>query len=160
MYSLLLIVVVFIGGCLKSVYYAGDPKGVITEYVSKSFSIQKLEDKKILAEFLTGDVKNRFLDWSDEKFQSEFINSKRDLLKLSFKEERVISSIEVQVTYEVVYLDRGKPQSTLKIAENSHISKITSKKLCQMVFNQEKWLIADVKNIKEFIEYQNQLSLP
>ncbi len=127
----------------------------MAEYISKSFSVKKLSERDELIEFLKGDVKNRLLSWSDEQFREAFIDSKREFLKLVILESKVISETEVEMTYELIYLDRGRG-----IDGKEHLAKITNKKLCQIVLDQNQWYISDVKNIKELIEHQNELALP
>lgn len=132
-----------------------DPKKSLSDYISQSFSIKSVDDKPRLLAFLTGDVKARLGSWSEDQFRAAFIDSKRDFIKLAFKEVKDVSPAEVQITYELTYTDQGKVQDGRK-----HEVKVTNKKLCQLVLEQGKWRISDVKNIKELIEYKNELSLP
>jgi hypothetical protein len=139
--------------CTSSPEYGSDPKGRLTEYVSRSFSVKAIEDKKALLAFLTGGVKTRLEGWSDDQFREAFVDSKRKFEKLLIREVKPISKSEVQITYELTFHDLGKGK------ENQvHESKVTNKKLCQMVLENDTWYISDVRNIKELIEYQNELS--
>ncbi|MGK5087243.1 hypothetical protein WDW86_06765, partial [Bdellovibrionota bacterium FG-2] len=88
--------------------------------------------------------------WSEEQFRQAFMDSKRKFLKLVFRETNKGSDKEVNITYELTYLDQSK----------GHDAKVTAKKLCSLVLDQGKWLISNVRNIKELVEYQNELSLP
>ncbi|MFZ9596730.1 MAG: hypothetical protein ACO3A2_11735 [Bdellovibrionia bacterium] len=141
--------------CTRSSSVPVGPKDVLTEYVSRSFSVHVPEDKLKLAELLTGEVKDRLASWSDDQFRAAFIDSKREFIQLSFRGSESISPSEVQVTYELVYLDRSKN----KRGEDREI-KVTDRKLCRMLLVDQKWFIADVKNIHEFLEFKNELSLP
>lgn len=140
-------------GCTKS-EVVGDPKGRLTEYISRSFSIKSPEDRKLLLNYLTGDVKSRLSGWSDDQFREAFIDSKREFIKLAFREVKEISPVEVQITYELTYMDQGKGH------EKAREAKVTNKKLCQLVYEQGRWYISDVRNIKELVEYKNELALP
>ncbi len=142
--------------CTRNPDIAGDPKQRLIEYISKSFMIKQPEDKSQLLSYLTGDVKARLESWSSEQFRDAFLSKKRELIKLSIREIKSISDDEAQITYELVY-------SEIKTASGTQTSqaKITNKKLCQMVRGDHgRWYIADVKNIKELIEFKDELSLP
>lgn len=152
---MLLLCAVGLFACTRSLDLANDPKGRLTEYISRSFSVKGPADKATLMTYLTGDVKGRLESWSDDQFREAFIDSKREFLKLLFREVKGISPTEVEITYELIYLDQGKSH-----AGRNSSAKVTNKKLCQMILDHGKWLIADVKNIKELVEYQNELSLP
>lgn len=136
--------------CTRTAESPGDPTGRLKDYISRSFSAKDPNDRKEMMEYLTGEAKTRLGAWSDEQFRQAFIDSKRQFLKLAFKEVRTVSPSEVSVTYEITYVDQGKGVDT----------KITNKKLAQMVNEQGKWYIAEVRNIKELIEYKNEMSLP
>ena len=56
----------------------------------------------------------------------------------------------MNITYELAYVDQSRGSG----------AKITNKKLCQMKLESGKWVINDVHNIKELVEYQNEMSLP
>lgn len=129
---------------------SNDPKRRLSDYVSSSFAVKSPSDKKLLLDFMTGDAKARLLSWSDDQFRQAFIDSKRQFLKLSFKDVKNVSPTETNITYELTYLDQAKGSN----------AKVTNKKLCEMVSEQGKWLIRDVRNIKELVEYQNEMSLP
>lgn len=154
-FSILSIIMIVGTSCTFSHDPSKDPKRSLTDYVSLSFSIKNIEDKTRLMAFLTGEVKARLSGWSDEQFREAFIDSKREFLKLYFKEVKEISPTEVQITYELTYLDKGRGKDG-----KNHEAKITNKKLCQLIQQQGKWYISDVKNLKELVEYKDELALP
>ncbi|MGK5084898.1 hypothetical protein WDW37_16545 [Bdellovibrionota bacterium FG-1] len=123
-----------------------DPKGRLNSYISQSFAVKGPQDRKELATFLTGESKVRIESWSDEQFRQAFVESKRQFIKLAFKELKSVSAEEVNITYELTY--------------QTNEAKITNRKLAQMVHQNGKWLISDVRNLKELVEYKNELSLP
>jgi hypothetical protein len=127
-----------------------DPKKRLSEYISKSFSVTKPEDRSQLLSYLSGESKTRLSAWSEEQFRQAFIESKRQFIKLLIRETKVVSPKEVSITYELTYLDQSRGKD----------AKVTNKKLCQMVLEQNRWLIAEVTNIKELVEYRNEMSLP
>lgn len=137
-------------GCSQRSALPEDPKRLLGDYVSKSFAVDDIRDRQELSAYLTGDAKNRLASWSDEQFRQAFIVTKRELLKLLVTEIKKVSDREVSITYELTYLDKTKGRNT----------KVTNKKLCQVVKEQGKWLISDVRSIKELVEYQNEMSLP
>jgi hypothetical protein len=151
----ILLVLVPIYGCESTNYSGSDPKKVISEYISQSFSVKKLEDRQALLKLLTGGVKARLASWSDEQFQEAFVDSKRQFIKLSFREVKNVSPTEVQITYEMVYVDKAQRREG-----KDYEAKITNRKLCQLVLEQGKWYISDVRNIKELLEFKDELSLP
>jgi hypothetical protein len=141
--------------CVKSLDPSHDPKKSLSDYVATSFAITSVEDKRKLLGFLTGDVKVRLEAWNEQQFREAFIESKKNFIKLSIREVKDISATEVEITYELTYID----QSNGKTGFN-HSAKVTNKKLCRLIDDHGKWLIADVRNLKELIEYQNELTLP
>lgn len=136
--------------CEKQSQNSSDPKARLTEYISKSFGAKSLEDKKELITYLTGEAKVRLDSWSEDQFRQAFIDSRRQFLKLAFKEEKKVSPIETDITYEISYLDKARGNNV----------KVTNKKMSQMVLEQGHWMVRDVHNIKELIEYQGEMSLP
>lgn len=127
-----------------------DPKRRLTDYISKSFSVQGIQDRDALVDYLSGETKARLLAWSEEQFKEAFIGTKKKFIKLVFVEVKAISPQEVNITYELTFLDHGK----------GHDAKVTNKKFCVMVNEGDKWTIRDVRNLKELVEYQNEMSLP
>lgn len=146
----LLMSVVILSSCTQDKVKPGDPKSRLKSYIEKSFSVNSYSDKKELEEFLTGDVRTRFSAWSEEQFRQAFIESKREFIKLVFKELRKTDENKVNLTYELVYMEDKK---------NTR-AKVTNKKLCHMVKRKGVWYISRVRNIKELVEYQDALSLP
>jgi len=127
-----------------------DPKRRLTEYVSKSFAVATVGDKKSLEAYLTGDARARLAAWSDEQFEAAFIRAKRQFVKLVVREMKKVADGEVNITYELTYLDQGKGLDV----------RVTNKKLCTMVLEEGKWLIREVRNVKELIEYRNEMTIP
>jgi hypothetical protein len=126
----------------------GDPKKRLNDYISYSFAVKSPQDRQQLASYLTGDAKRRLLAWSDDQFREAFVDTKRQFLKLAFRDVRAVSPSEVNITYELTYLDQRK----------DHEAKVTNRKLCQLVQEQGNWFINDVHNIKELVEYKNEMS--
>ena len=137
-------------GCTSGTSVKGDPKKVLSDYISRSFSIRKAEDRSELIAYLTGDAKARLQSWSDEQFSEAFVETKREFVRLLVKEIKSVSPTAVNITYELTFYDQSKGKN----------AKVTNKKLCNLVQDQGQWLIADVHNIKELIEYQNEMALP
>ena len=136
-------------GCSGGKQGPDDPKHRLNEYISKSFGVKGVEDRSALASYLTGQAKIRLYAWSDEQFRQAFVDSKRQFIKLVFTETKPVSSDEVSITYELSYIDQGR----------GHDAKVTNRKLAQMVRENGKWMIRDVSNIKEMVEYRNEMSL-
>jgi len=130
-----------------------DAKHQLTEYISHSFSVKGPDDRQQLLSYLTGEAKTRLAAWSDEQFRQAFIENKRQFLNLLIREQKTVSPSEFEITYEISYLDRSKGDAKGE-------TKITNKKLAQLHQEGGKWLISDVRNIKDLIEYRNEMSLP
>src|SRR4051812_12191181 len=90
-----LILAVAFGSCLRDSGIQGDPKARLSEYVHASFEVKGVGDKKTLVEFLTGDARTRFEAWSDDQFREAFIDTKRQFLKLDFRELRPLAEDRV-----------------------------------------------------------------
>jgi hypothetical protein len=142
--------VLALSACDSTQKDANDPKQRLNEYISKSFGAKSLEDKTELMTYLTGEAKARLSAWSEDQFRQAFIDSKRQFLKLAFKEAKKVSPDEMDITYEISYLDNARGTNV----------RVTNKKMGTLVQENGKWMIKDVHNIKELIEYQNEMSLP
>jgi hypothetical protein len=143
-------------GCTSSTFQTEDPKKRLSDYIARSFSIKTPQEKDLLLSFLTGEVKDRLKGWSDDQFREAFVETNRQFLKLAFKEVKSISPSETQITYEISYIDFGKLEKNGK----KHETKVTNKKLCTLIRDKNQWYISEVKNIKELIEFKDELSLP
>jgi hypothetical protein len=148
--SVCALLAVFSGSCTRDRDISQDPKRRLTEYISKSFAVSGVGDKKMLESYLTGDARARLAAWSDEQFEAAFIRAKRQFVKLVVRETKKVANEEVNITYELTYLDQGKGLDV----------RVTNKKLCTMVLEQGKWLIREVRNVKELIEYRNEMTIP
>lgn len=137
-------------GCQKAEKTQQEPQARITEYINLSFQAKSLADRDSMLNLLTGEAKTRLASWSEEQFRQAFIESKRQFLKLLFRETKNISPTEVMVTYELTFLDKSKGNGT----------KITQRKIANLVKGSGTWGIKEVQNIKELVEYQNEMSLP
>lgn len=149
-FGFLFLLLLMLASCSRQPEVPGDPKARLSDYIARSFSVKNAGDRTELMGYLTGDAKVRLAAWSDDQFRQAFMTSKRQFLKLAFKEVKPINSDEVSITYEVEYLDSGKGNQ----------AKVTNKKLAQLLRAQGIWYVADVHNIKELVEYQNEMSLP
>ncbi len=136
--------------CQKRDLQIEDPKSRLTEYISVSFAVKGLDDRKNLLQYLTGEAKQRLEAWSDDQFRQAFIETRRQFVKLSFKEIKPINKALVNVVYELTYIDQSKGKEV----------RVTNRKFCEVVDEKGSWLISSVKNLKELIEYKNEMSLP
>jgi hypothetical protein len=80
-----------------------DAKSRLNDYISLSFAVKGVDDRRTLSGYLTGEAKSRLDAWSDDQFQAAFIDSKRKFIKLAFKELKPVSPTEVSLTYELTY---------------------------------------------------------
>ncbi|MBI4925573.1 MAG: hypothetical protein HY843_06575 [Bdellovibrio sp.] len=145
-----LVLTFWISACTEKKEEPNSPQSRLKEYISKSFDTKTGEDRNVLMNYLTGQAKIRLSSWTHEQFRQAFIETKRKFIKLSFVEAKNLSPKEINITYELSYLDESKGKN----------AKIINKKSCQMIEEGGKWYISDVRNIKELIEYQNELTLP
>lgn len=128
-------------------------QGALQEYVSVSFQAKSLADRDRLLSLLTGEAKTRFAAWSPDQFTQAFINTRREFIKLLILEEKRASENEANITYEVSYVDYGR-------ADGNQGAQVTNKKLCHLIKEQGKWLIVEMRNIKELVEYRNEMTFP
>lgn len=136
--------------CQRAPEGLNDPKQRLSDYISKSFSVKDYPGREELLKYLTGPAKARLAAWSEEQFRAAFLDSKRQFLKLAVDEVRAVSPQEVNITYDLSYVDQGR----------GHDAKVTNRKLCVMILEDGKWMIREVKSIKEMVEYRNEMSLP
>ncbi|MBC7384618.1 MAG: hypothetical protein H7301_00465 [Cryobacterium sp.] len=136
-------------GCTQKVGDANDPKQRLTDYISTSFSVHTTADRLKLQNYLTGGAKNRLVSWSDEQFRQAFVDSKREFVKLAIRDVKAVNDNRTDLTYELTYLDQGRGPD----------ARVTTKRMCEMSLENGKWFIREVKNIKELIEYKNEISI-
>jgi hypothetical protein len=138
-----------LAACTRDPKNENDPKQRLTDYISTSFSIHDTGDRVKLENFLTGGAKNRLVAWSEDQFREAFVENKRDFVKLAIREVKPVTPKRTDITYELTYLDQGKGPD----------ARVTTKRMCEMTLEDGKWFIRDVKNIKELIEYKNEVSI-
>jgi len=143
-----------LGACTPKQEGQEDPKRRLNEYISQGFAVRSVQDRAQLVSYLTGDAKTRLESWSEEQFRQAFIDSKRQFIRLAFKEIKNVSADEVGITYELTYeADYADPEGI------AHGAKITNRKLAQLVHKDNQWLISDVRNIREVVEYKDEMTL-
>lgn len=135
--------------CAKKTGGENDPKQRLVDYIAQSFKITDVRDREKLVSYLTGGAKNRLIAWSDEQFREAFIETKRQFIKLAIRELKSPSETETNITYELTYTDQSKGVD----------ARVTHKRMCELVLENGKWFIREVHNIKELIEYKNEMSL-
>ena len=146
--TILAMILTGLTGCTRTDDVSGGPRDRLHRYISKTFEIRNVSDKGELAEFLTGDARSRLEAWTDDQFRDAFIEAKRQFVKLVWRETKHVSPSEVSITYELTYLDQAKGKD----------AKVTNRKICQLLEKDGKWYIADVRNVKELIEYRNEMT--
>ena len=122
----------------------------LKEYISKSFSVKSTRDKKALLDLLTGKARLRLEAWSDDQFEKAFLGASREFLKLEFKEIKDVTPRETAITYEVSYRQKGASSETM----------VTHRRISTLVLDSNVWRISDVKNLKELVSFQDEMTLP
>ena len=122
------------------------PQNTLSDYVTQTFAIQSSSDKQKLLEFTTGEVRKTLDNLDSNEFVRNFIEQKKQFISLKIKEERRLSENRRSITYEISYLNQISN------------ARITIKKLALFEKQGEKWLVSEVKNVKTFIDHQNELS--
>lgn len=139
-------------GCQRTKLEQADPKKVLSDYISLSFGARSVQDRKGMLEFLGGDAKVRLAAWSDDQFKTAFLDTKKQFVKLRILETQEISPQETALTYELVYMEQAPGQK--------EEVKLTHKKLAQLRLDGGRWVIFEVRNLKQLIEFRNEMSLP
>lgn len=139
-----------VAACTSNAPSTHDSKSRLSDYIAKTFAIRSVEDKAVLITYLSGDAKSRLSAWSDEQFREAFIDRKRKFVRLYIADFKTISPTENSITYELTYEDSSAGKET----------KVTQKKVAQLVNEGGAWYIKEVRSVKELLEYQNEMSLP
>ncbi len=130
--------------------FTNDPRETLKRYIEKSFSIKSVSERRELEDFLTGDAKARLASWSPGQFEDAFLKSKKQFSKLSFSDLKAVSPTEAHLTYDLSFDEESGGVRT----------KVTNKKACQMTLRDGNWFIRECKNIKQLVEYTDELSIP
>lgn len=136
--------------CNKKTELEPGPSEKLRSYITKSFNVRSKDDRRVLESYLTGDARKRLVAWSDEQFLNVFVDRKRKFVNLIFKEVKEVSPTEVNITYELSFQEQG----------TQHKATVTNKKMSYLVKESGRWMIRDVRSIRELIEYDNEMSLP
>lgn len=144
-WSCLLAVVVF--GCTQNTQ-KDSPQKTLSEYVARSFAIKSLEDKAKLLELTTGEVKTTLEKLDENSFRHYFIDGKKQFIALKVRDERKLDAERYSITYELTYVNDSSESK----------DKVTNKKHALFVSQNGKWVISEVRNLKTFIEHQNEMS--
>jgi hypothetical protein len=128
------------------------PRVALQDYVSKSFSVTAATDKAAMLTRLTGRARALLEAWTDDEFKSEFVDKKKTFIKLQIEGVKFLTTDTANVTYELVYLDhtKGRDRDT----------KVTHRRLAELIKSEGRWQITNVRNIKELIEFRDEMSLP
>lgn len=147
--GLLALSAVALSACDKGRFPSSDPRQRLSDYISRSFSVKSEKDREELLGFLSGPSKIRLAAWSDEQFRQAFIDSKRTFGKLVYTEVKNSAPGEAQITYELTFSDQ----------EHGTDTKVTQKRLAHLVQENGVWMIREVRNIKELVEYKNGMDV-
>ena len=142
--------VTLMGGACTPKEKDASPLKVLENYIETSFNAKTLDDKHKMEELLTGDTKQRLVSWSDEQFIRAFVETKRKFETLKILENKKVSDKETAMTYELSFQE----------GEGDKRAKISQRKLCVVVQEENNWKIKEVRSIRESIEYLKELSLP
>jgi|GEM_PF-520549 len=137
-----------------------DPRKRITDYISQSFAVREASDRESLLEHLSGDAKYRLAAWSDDQFRAVFIESKRSFKSVKFHDVKKVGDGRYDITYDLVYIDEGRQVDQTDANSRGGVAKVTQRKLAQIISDRGKWLISDIRSIKELVEYMGEMSLP
>jgi len=139
-----------LAGCESSRFKESTPTRELQEYISKSFAARTVSDRKGMLEHLTGDARSRLERWSSKGFKEAFLDRDRKFHHLSIRRQKRISDTEMSVIYELTYFTKAQDFE----------AKVTNRKMAMMVKKDKRWLIKEVKSIKELMEYKSGLTLP
>lgn len=143
----------WIAGCTPAGSPSQDPKKLLSEYISRSFAVSQSGDRARLVELLTGDARRRLEAWSEDQFREAFVEAKRQFVKLAYQEVKSVTADEVTITYELSYIDQARGSD----------AKVTQRKLARILRDpaqNTRWAIAEVRNLRELIEFRDELALP
>jgi hypothetical protein len=138
----LLIIIFSLSACTKD---ATTPEGMLVQF-SKKITLQKMS-REFFYENTTGKMKKVIEDLNDEDFEKF-----RDLMKIKNQKitvsKKICSNDKCSLTYIIKYEQHSKEAKEFK----SEVKKVAS-----MEKIENKWLIADVSNIKTYHESVNPL---
>jgi hypothetical protein len=116
------------------------PEGALEDFVKSR--IGEVVDRSFVIERVTGKMKQSFENMSDDDFNkfADLRNIKMDSFKILSKSCR---EKQCFITYSVSYLTKKDD----KVSNSSEV-----KKIAEMLQEGQRWLIADVSNIKTYHE--------
>lgn len=129
------------------------PQGVLRDYVSKAFAMKVNSDVDGLLQLSTGAAKTELerLRADEELFQKSFVeerNTSDGTIKI--RDERKVSDDRYAITYELSYKSQSKDAGD---------NKVTTKKQAILTKESSGWKIAEVQNIKTFVEHSTDVNI-
>lgn len=122
-----------------------NPEEVVEEYLSITFNIDDVNQIGSLIEFTSGNLKQALEAADSKTIQKVFIDKNYDLKRFSILERRNRTPREVEITYELAYLDKkGSSEDALVTAENT----------LNLIRQKGAWYITDVIGGKTEIDFQ------
>lgn len=146
--STVVLSIVFVAGCFKFGTDKESPQGTLSEYISRSFAIKAVEEKARLIELTSGEVRGVLESMAPDAFKRYFIDSKREFVSMKIKDERKLAENRYSITYELSYINTSSESK----------DQVTNKKHAIIILDGSHWRIDEVRNLKTFIEHQNEIS--
>lgn len=138
-----LIIFLVLFSCMKK---KSSPVNVLKSFIEIRF--EKILDKEIIEDFLTGDLLSKFKNYSDDDYDKLFDK------KLKFKNIDILHKNCEEKSCFITYIIKYK-----KIENNLTTLNAETKKIAQIIKVDDHWKISDVNNIKTYYQSKKELKI-
>jgi hypothetical protein len=156
MFKKIILFLLIIVGCIsKNNKDEFSPQKILSKYVEKSFNLKSIDERRELEQYLTDEALEIVRSMDSSAFEKNFLQKNREFISLKITSEQKNSETKYSIAYEITYYEKNANPLDNKISKN----KVTNKKYAIFIKKDNKWYISDVKNLKTFIEHEDELSL-
>ena len=150
-YWRIILVTAFLSGCTNMC--TGDrrdmtPEQVVEAYLDVALNMTQVDQRDLLYEYTTGNLRESIEQASDEVIQTAYINRKYDLLNYSVVERRDRTPRETEITFQIEFKDMGTEDTPPDEAP-----KVTTENTVSVVKKDQIWVIRDVLGNKTSIDF-------
>lgn len=124
------------------------PEEIVESYLEIAFNISKVEQKTLLMEYTTGELKAAISSATDETIRKAYIEPKYELNRFSIVERRDRTPREVEITYLIVY--RDLPKGSISLSQSAVIE---TENRVSLVKEKKFWYIREVLGNATTIEF-------
>ena len=144
-----LILAFFLTGCVSMCQKAHEDmtaEEVLEEYLKIAFNLDNLNERDLLLEYTTGELKAALASAPDEVITQAYIKKRYELKRFSVEQRRDLTPRETELSYQLSYKE-------LQGGNNEELPTITAENTVVLIKENGKWYLRDVIGNKTSIDF-------